>query len=197
MTYLYTARAVANLVGRVPHNAWDRPGLGDWTVRDLVGHTSRALVTVVEYFARPVENLKVADPADYYVAVRSISIDSAAIAERGRQAGRDLGNDPAARFNDLVDQASAVVDRTDPDLVVHTIAGGMRAADYLPTRTFELVVHGLDIAAATGLDHALPLPAIEETAMLAAQIAARNSNGADLLLALTGRRPLPDKFSIV
>ena len=45
---------------------------------------------------------------------------------------------------------------TDPDLVVHTIVGGMRVAAYLPTRTFELCVHGLDIAAATGIPVDLP-----------------------------------------
>lgn len=197
MSYVATARAVADLVGRVPHDAWDGPGLGDWTVRDLVGHTSRSLVTVVEYFARPVEDEKLADPVDYYVAIRSLTMDAAAITERGRQAGRDLGTDPAARFAELVDEASAVVDRTDPDLVVHTIAGGMRAAAYLPTRTFELVVHGIDIAHATGLDVDLPVESIEEAASLAARVAARTGRGAELLLALTGRRALPDGFSIV
>ena len=32
----------AALVG----DRWDRPGLGEWDVRALVGHTSRALLTV-------------------------------------------------------------------------------------------------------------------------------------------------------
>ena len=49
-----------------------------------------------------------------------------------------------------------MAEATDPDLVVHTIAGGMRVAAYLPTRTFELCVHGLDIAAATGVPVDLP-----------------------------------------
>jgi hypothetical protein len=39
----------AALVG----DRWDRPGLGVWDVRSLVGHTSRALVTVETYLARP------------------------------------------------------------------------------------------------------------------------------------------------
>ena len=37
------------------------------------------------------------------------------------------------------------------DPVISTIFGGMRLSDYLPTRTFELVVHGLDIARAAQL----------------------------------------------
>ena len=197
MTYAAAARSVADLVGRIPHDAWDGPGLGDWSLRELVGHTSRSLVTVVEYFARPVHDVTLSDPADYYVAVRSLLTDSSAVIERGRQAGRDLGVDPVARFTELVEEASAVVARTDPDLVVHTIAGGMRAAAYLPTRTFELVVHGIDIAEAVDLDFAPPLEAIEEAAALASRVAVRTGCGIELLLALTGRRPLPDGFSVV
>ena len=64
MTYVAAARAVADLVRRIPPDAWDGPGLGEWSMRDLVGHTSRSLVTVIEYFARPVEREKLADPAD-------------------------------------------------------------------------------------------------------------------------------------
>ena len=28
---------------------WDRPGLGEWDLRALVGHTSRSLLTVESY----------------------------------------------------------------------------------------------------------------------------------------------------
>jgi uncharacterized protein (TIGR03083 family) len=197
MTYVDAARAVSELVARIPDDAWEGPGLGAWTLRDLVGHTSRSLVTVVEYFARPVEREEIADAADYYIAAASLTGDAAAVTERGRQAARNLGDDPATRFAQLVAEASAMVDRTDPDLVVHTIVGGMRVAQYLPTRTFELVVHGIDIAVAAGLDHALPTEAVEEAAVLAARVAARTDRGAVLLLALTGRMTLPAGFSVV
>ena len=40
--------------------------------------------------------------------------------------------------------------------MVTTAGGGMRVSDYLPTRTFELTVHCLDIARATGLDFVPP-----------------------------------------
>ena len=61
-----------------------------------------------------------------------------------------LGDDPArpsvralagCRDRRLADQ---------PDLLMHTILGGMWLVNYLPTRTFELAVHGLDIARAVG-----------------------------------------------
>jgi uncharacterized protein (TIGR03083 family) len=197
MTYVATARAVSDLVARIPDDAWEGPGLGEWTLRDLVGHTSRSLVTVIEYVARPVEREDVADAAGYYLAVAPLLQDSSAVTERGRQAGHDLGDDPHTRFAQLVDEAEAAVARTHPELVIHTIAGGMRVRSYLPTRVFELVVHGLDIADAISLDFAPPAEAVEQTAMLAAQVAARNARGAELLLALTGRRSLPPGFSVV
>jgi uncharacterized protein (TIGR03083 family) len=198
MTYVATAHAVADLVRRIDPTAWDGPGLGEWSLRDLVGHTSRSLVTVIEYFSRPVAREELADPADYYLATAALLLaDPAAIVERGRQAGRDLGDEPAARFAALVAEAEAVVARTDPDLVVPTIVGGMRAGAYLPTRTFELVVHGMDIAEATGLDHDLPLQALEDATVLAARVAVRSDRGETVLRALTGRSGLPDRFSVV
>ncbi len=81
--------------------------------------------------------------------------------------------------------------------MVPTFVGGMRTAAYLPTRTFELCVHGLDIAAATGVPLDLPAPALEEATALAAVSAARRGQGAEVLLALTGRRALPAGFSVV
>jgi uncharacterized protein (TIGR03083 family) len=195
--YAAAARAVDDAVTHIPHDAWERPGLGEWSVRDLVGHTSRSLVTVIEYLVRPVAEEVALSPAAYYTAIAAGSFDAAAVTERGRQAGRDLGEDPPSRFHDLVTQAVRVAEETDPDLVVHTIVGGMRAAAYLPTRTFELCVHGLDIAAATGVPLELPAAALEEACALGAVAATQRGLGASLLLAMTGRRGLPDGFSVV
>ncbi|MBM0259661.1 hypothetical protein JNW89_26115, partial [Micromonospora sp. 4G55] len=52
----------AALVG----DRWSRPGLGDWDVRALVGHTSRSLSTVEEYLARPADGVEVAAAGDYF-----------------------------------------------------------------------------------------------------------------------------------
>ena len=38
---------------------WDAPGLGEWDVRSLVGHTSRSLLTVETYLGRPAEVVEV------------------------------------------------------------------------------------------------------------------------------------------
>ena len=85
----------------------------------------------------------------------------------------------------------------DPEAVVETIGGGMRVADYLPTRTFELVVHGLDLAAALGLDPDVPAAALREAAGLAVQVALEQGRGADLLLTLTGRADWPADLVVV
>lgn len=196
-TYTAAARAVRDTVAAIPDHAWDQPGLGEWTVRDLVGHTSRSLVTVVDYLERPVPEEVVTSAAAYLVAISDGSFDAAAVTERGREAGRALGEDPAARFHELVDAAAHAAEETDPDRIVHTIVGGMRVRSYLPTRTFELCVHGLDLAAATGLPVNLPAPALEEALTLGALAAAQRGVGRDLLMALTGRAGLRSGFSVV
>ena len=196
-TFSTAASAVADVVAQIPHRGWDGPGLGEWTLRDLVGHTSRSLVTVIDYLARPVAQEDIPSASAYLTAISGSGFDAAAVTERGRQAGRDLGEDPAARFSHLVDEAVRVAEGTDPDLVVHTIVGGMRVAAYLPTRTFELCVHGLDIAAATGVPVDLPAPALEEACALGAMAAAQRGFGPSLLLAMTGRSGLPQGFSVV
>ena len=73
----------------------------------------------------------------------------------------------------------------------------MRLTAYLPTRTFELAVHGADIAAATGLAVTFPPAVLAEAAALAARTAVELGSGAAVLAALTGRAALPPGFSVV
>jgi len=54
----------AALVG----DRWDRPGLDEWDVRALVGHTSRALLTVETYLARPAAVVDVGSAPGYFRA---------------------------------------------------------------------------------------------------------------------------------
>src|SRR5450759_2654908 len=65
---------------------WDQPGLGEWDVRALVGHTSRSLLTVETYLARPAASVEIPSAADYYRATRAAAADSA-VAARGRAGG--------------------------------------------------------------------------------------------------------------
>jgi uncharacterized protein (TIGR03083 family) len=197
-TFLDAAAVVAAAVDRIPGSAWAGPGLGDWDLRALVGHTSRSPITVVEYLGRPAAAEEVPTPEAYYVAVRNLmQADPAAVVERGRAAGAALGDDPAAAFRARVADALAALNGAQDDDLLTTLAGGMRLAAYLPTRTFELTVHGADIAAATGIPVVFPPSVLAESAALAARVAVELGTGPALLAALTGRGALPAGFSVV
>lgn len=196
-TFLAAADAVAALVARVPADAWSAPGLGVWDVRALVGHTGRALTTVVDYSATTARSEDVATPQAYFARMAQADVDSAAVAERGRLAGAALGDDAAAAFADLVARARTSVRSVPLDQLITTAAGGMRLRSYLPTRTFELVVHGRDIAAATGVPIEIPAVSLAESVTLAARIAVELGHGATVLAALTGREPLPRSVRVV
>ena len=45
--YIEAATFFVDTVRQIGSDGWYRPVLGEWTVRDLVGHTHRALVTGV------------------------------------------------------------------------------------------------------------------------------------------------------
>jgi uncharacterized protein (TIGR03083 family) len=195
------ATTVADLVTRLDADVWERPGLGVWDVRALVGHTSRSLVTVTTYFTKPATTARVRTAEDYYAVIASGEIpgtaDEEAVAERGRQAGAQLGDDPAGAFAALVDPAVAIARAADPDDLVDTIAGGTRVGAYLPTRVFELVVHGLDISRATGVPVDFSPHVVADALGLATALAVRSGHAVPVLLALTGRAPLPAGFCVV
>ncbi|MDT5105062.1 MAG: hypothetical protein QOI25_2575, partial [Mycobacterium sp.] len=106
-TFASAATAFATLVHDIPASTWDGPGLGEWDLRSLVGHTSRSLITVSTYLQTTADREDLATPQEYYVRVNpsALGIDSSAVVERGRQAGRDLGDDPAAAVDGLVERA--------------------------------------------------------------------------------------------
>lgn len=181
----------------IPTTAWAGPGIGDWDLRSLVGHTARSLITVSSYLRTPTDREDVTGPAQYYALLRGYAADSTDIIERGREAGRNLGADPAAKVSDLLRQVLTDLDGAG-DALIAVIGGlGIRLSNYLPTRVFELTVHSLDIARAIGIDVTLPDQALREATVLAAQIAALTGQAAAVLPALTGRGALPAGFSVV
>jgi uncharacterized protein (TIGR03083 family) len=197
--YVDTATTFAHLVERIGPSAWDGPGLGAWDLRALVGHASRSLSTVLTYLDQPADTENIDSPSRYYAFARRYATGEGreAIVERGRRAGRELGEQPAQAVHDLVAHVTAKVSQADPDALITTIGGGMRVADYLPTRTFELVVHSLDIAAATGLEVSFSPSVLAHATELAASISVEFDQAVPVLRALTGRAPLPDGFSVV
>ena len=175
---------------------WTQPGLGEWDIRSLVGHTSRALLTVETYLAHPATAVEIESAADYFRATRAAARDPA-IAARGREAGEALGRDPAAAVAEISARVLALVESHDGTELLTTIAGGMRLRDYLPTRTFELVVHTSDLAVALDLPPEVPARAASAALEVVAQLAVADGVSGPLLLATTGRSGLPAGFSVL
>jgi uncharacterized protein (TIGR03083 family) len=202
-TWVSAARGFADLVEHVPADRWDGPGLGEWTLRDLVGHAcSAGLRTVVTTLERSVDTEDVPSPQAYYALAATVdpAVYSAAVAastDDARRSGAELGADPATAVRMLVADGVATVLAAVPEMLIGTAGGGMRLSAWLPTRTFELVVHSLDVASAIGRTAELPPQVIGDTAALAARIATEIGRGPDVVLALTGRGDLPHGFSVV
>lgn len=198
-TYTAAAEAITDLVRRIPDDAWDGPGLGEWDLRALVGHASRSFVTVSTYLRAPAEREDLVSAVDYVARLREMAagLGAADVVERGRQAGRDLGDEPAAAVDALAHAALTDVANAGDPLI--TVIGGLgiRLSNYLPTRTFELAVHGLDIARAAGIELVLPDAVLEEATVLATRVGVALGHGEAVLLALTGRTTLGEGFSVV
>ncbi|MCC7104399.1 MAG: maleylpyruvate isomerase N-terminal domain-containing protein [Chloroflexi bacterium] len=188
--YLETAALVRS-------EQWDQAGLGQWSVRDLVGHTSRSLLTVETYLSRPTSAAELASPAAYFERALATIGDPEQVLQRGRDAGAALGPDPVRGAREIAGRVVLLVSRAAPDALVGTPVGGMLLDAYLPTRIFELTVHSLDLARAIGARAEPPTEALSLSLRLAAEMAIYRGRGPEILLALTGREQLPSGFSLL
>lgn len=196
--FVGATQGFVNLVNKVAPDQWDSPGLGVWAVRDLVGHTTRALMTIESYLHSDGSRLEptLDSPAAYFLAAMA-SVQPGAVAERGRAAGRALGEDVPAAVATVAERVVKLVNNHRPDASVSTPVGVTLLQNYLPTRTFELSVHSLDLARATQQSVPDTETAQHASLALAAQIASRSGHTVEVLLALTGRQTLPTGFSLI
>ena len=88
-TYLEAAGSFADLVASLPAPL-SGPGLGEWDLRALVGHTARSLVTVSEYLRKPAPSVDVETATDYVAGLRRGLVRSRRRPawRRGRRAAR-------------------------------------------------------------------------------------------------------------
>ncbi|NMO52793.1 hypothetical protein HH310_16530 [Actinoplanes sp. TBRC 11911] len=176
-TFRSSAVSFVDLVSRVPDDRWAEPGL-----RELAGQTvSSALGQVPVVLAEPAAEIVVDAPEAYFAG----GVPAVTAMQDVRLAG------------ELAGRATQALAAAGDDDVVTTPAGGMRVRDWIPTRTLELVVHGMDVARAAGLEVAFAAEAIEEVALVAARAAVRGGDAAVLLRALTGRGSLPSSYSVL
>lgn len=192
------AHSFLDLVAEVPTAKWNEPALGVWDVRSLVGHTARAITTVETYLsADPAPEVTTPTAENYYVEVLGKYTDNDAIAARGVEAGKNLNENSGAEFEEALNRVLALIQAKGQDHVVAIGPIGIPLHEYLRTRVFELVVHSMDIANAVGVEHAIPAEVVANVADLAARVAVRKGDGTAILFALTGRRPLPPRYSIL
>jgi Mycothiol maleylpyruvate isomerase N-terminal domain len=174
------SRYFVDCVAAVPVERFETQWSDEWRVLDLIAHGNRANVLPVEYHERPVA---VAGPE--YVLPENI-------AQRARLAVDDLGDDPVAAVRAASERAVAMVLSAPDDARVGTPFGEQLLAIYLPSRTAELVLHGMDLK--TGVD--VPREALLECGSHLVDRAVRSGRGQDVVLALSGRAALPPSFNV-
>ncbi len=176
---------------------WEEVGLGDWTIRDLVGHTSRALLTVESYLGDAECPVEVETAADYFHLALAAIGDPQAVTGRARASGVALGEHPERSVAQISARVTARVSSAGECSRVSTPVGVMRLRDYLPTRTFELTVHTSDLASALGRLDTPPRTAAAESLRLVSDFIMRNGQSLPVLRAVTGRGGLTAGFTVL
>ena len=146
--------------------------------------------------------MNVASPEGYWAYARAaptqMYADAVAASSRdARATGQFLGHDGLDLVRGLAQRATQALAAVGDDDVVATAVGGMRVRDWMQTRTFELVVHGMDAAEAANVPIEFAAEPVSEALILAASIATAVGDGPVVLRALTGRAVLPNGFSVV
>jgi hypothetical protein len=174
------SRFFADAVAAVPVDRYEVRWSDEWRVIDLIGHGNRSNLLPVDYYERPVV---IAGPE--YVLPENI-------AERGRQAVKDLGEDPVAAVRQASDRALTVVSGAPDDAKVGTPFGEQTLDSYLRSRTAELLLHGVDL----GTDVEPPPEALLECGTFLVECAVKSGRGLLVTCALSGRTPLPPDFNV-
>jgi hypothetical protein len=188
------------VVSQIDDTKWEEPALGDWDLRSLLGHTGRAMSTVEAYLLQFDSGVLpwLKSPSDYFRAAKAGLSDPQAVLDRGKAAGLALGVNPKGAIIELADRGRAAMLGAGPDATVTTPVGKMRLDDYLPTRTFELALHSVDIAAVLNLE--IP-EVLQQPIYSSLELAIRLLDGLDstllVLSAITGRRGIEKGFSIL
>ncbi len=196
-TYLEAGEFFAKVVDQVDIDGWEVPALGEWCARDLTGHTYRSFTTILSYSAKPGDKVDLERPVDYFLKAFEGLADPKQVAERGRAAGLEIIDDPRMMVRGFAMYVKNKLEELADDHIMATPVGGMRLIDYLPTRTFELIIHTMDLAKAVGVDSKPPEKGMTATLEILGQIALYRGQASDLVLAATGRGGLPTGFSVL
>ena len=187
---------LTEVVRLIPPDAWGKPALGEWSVRELTAHVVRVVGGAITY-ASPGSPITLESAADYYVQAMSSPRIHEQIAERAREAVVDLGDDPLEALQAVAERTMTAIAERDGNAPIASPFGGLRLDDYLPTRTLEIVIHTMDIAEAVSVPYEPSPNALNATVTLLAEIAVIHGDGTALMLALSGRQALPAGFNVL
>ena len=196
-TYLEAGDYFVSVVDSIEIDLFDAPALGEWCVRDLVGHTYRSFTTVLSYSAVPSNKVDFERPVDYFLRLLSSDVNHGHIAERGRAAGLEIIEDPKMMVRGFAMSVKNKLEELSDDHIMGTLTGGMRLIDYLPTRTFELIIHTMDLTKALGVESSPPRRGMETTLQMIGQLALNRGYAQDLILSSTGRDGLARGFTVL
>lgn len=188
--------AIDATLATVPSDGWGRPGLGEWTVAELVAHLVRGATRIGAYLdVDPGGSAPVCDRVGYFRF--DLAAAAPEVAERARQeaAAVDAATLPAlfaAGWRSSAERASGLP----PDHLVATLRGPMALEEYAATRVVEMVVHHMDLCAALDRPPA-PTPTGGKITMellegLLGGPRPRNMGRTRFVLAATGRIPTDD-----
>ena len=196
-TYLEAGEYFASIVDQVDIDGWDGPALGEWCIRDLAGHTYRSFTTVLSYSLKPAAKVDLQCPVDFFKEAQKALADPKHVAERGRAAGLEIIDDPRMMVRGFAMYVKNKLEELPDDFILGSPMGGIRLIDYLPTRTFELIIHTMDLAKAVGVESDPPESGVEATIEIMGQLALYRGYASDLILSATGRAQLPAGFSVL
>ncbi|GAA2344026.1 maleylpyruvate isomerase family mycothiol-dependent enzyme [Streptomyces kunmingensis] len=149
--------------------------LGDWTVRELLAHLSMALGAVDRSLALPEPSKAEVAALDWPFAT---AVNAEGIADRSRSLALDHPDLPALLAR-TEERFVANLEATADARPLPVGAGAMSFADYLVTRTVELVVHTDDLNdAVPGLDVPFDRQALAACTRLLADALAVKAPGA-------------------
>lgn len=148
--------------------------LGDWSVRELAAHLTMAVETVSRNLDRPEPGAKELALLDWPFATADRAGDIADGTRELAADNPDLDALYARTGQRLIERLLTASD----DRLLAARTGAMTLADYLVTRTVELVVHTDDLNRATGADIPLDRQALAACTRLLADALAVKAPGA-------------------
>lgn len=190
---------IVGLAELVEDSQWSSPAGGEWTVLELFVHASRAGSTITAYAGEPAER-SLSSGAEYYLVVLQGEGIHEAVVERARTQASELDEPIPEYLRRVFAEAEQTLQRTPAGQVLGTLAGGITLEDYLPTRIVELVVHGIDLADALGVEPVVPPAAMRVTLETLAELAVCRTGAldpVDVVKAMTGRGSVPEDANLL